>query len=124
MTHHAEMTALDVMGAGAAISVDGWTTDLVTGERTPFISEYEHGYSEAPCGCGQHWDLHKQNRRCLACNASPGLWRSIARENAIDDRERIANDLAEEIEEREREEEEWEAQQMHFETEGEKCPPF
>ena len=67
------------------------------------------GYSEKPCGCGQHWDLIAG--RCLACWAgidprARGLWRSIAREDRIDNRDARANDSAERVEIREREDEE------------------
>ena len=72
------------------------------------------GYSEKPCSCGQHWDLIGD--RCLACWAgidprARGLWRSIAREDRIDNRDARANNGAERQEELERAEEEWAAKQ-------------
>lgn len=87
---------------------DGWEVDMVTGERVPFIREYERGYSEVPCPCGQHWDLHKKTRRCRSCmpHSDPGVYRSVAAESAIDDRDSTANMLAEEQEYRELLEEE------------------
>jgi hypothetical protein len=78
------------------------------------IEERVSGRSETPCPCGQAWDLIRG--RCLACwaGADPraaGLWRSVAVENVIDDRETLRNDAAEREEERERDEAEWAAEQ-------------
>ena len=65
------------------------------------IAERVSGRSETPCTCGQAWDLIRG--RCLACwaGADPrarGLYRSVAAENAVDDREHRANDAAEDEE--------------------------
>lgn len=88
--------------AGYEIMPDGSRRSMYAGGR--------RGYNATPCTCGQHYDLDR-NGRCLACRASAGLWRSVAAENVIDDRDARANDAAEREEERERDEAEWAAEQ-------------
>ena len=89
--------------------MDGYEI-MQDGTRVPSTVRIRHGYNAVPCPCGQHYDLDL-NGRCLACRASAGLWRNVAREARIDERDDAANDAAEEQEEQERDYEEWAAEQ-------------